>query len=139
MLIRIINGSTSYQAAALALRQDVPKKATMRVMARRLKVPVDDRAVTLITDVWAVIFSESFAGLGQPGQPEIELEIVSRRLAATVALFRSTWTPWGNAFSAGPSAGRPSTANPPRARETDSDYLPLVTDSFVPVANRRRG
>jgi hypothetical protein len=30
-------------------------------------------------------------------------------------------------------------ANPPQADQTDSDYLPLVTDSFVPVDNRRRG
>jgi AcrR family transcriptional regulator len=94
MLIRIINGSASYRASALALRHDVTNKATMRVMARRMNVPVDDRAVTLVTDVWAVIFSDSFAGLGQPGHPEIEPEIVCERLAATVALFRNTWTPW---------------------------------------------
>jgi AcrR family transcriptional regulator len=94
MLIRIINGSTSYQASALALRHDVTNKATMRVMARRMNVAVDDRAVTLVTDVWAVIFSDSFAGLGQPGHHEIEAEIVCERLSATVALFRDTWAPW---------------------------------------------
>ena len=94
MLIRIINGSTSYQASALALRHDVTNKATMRVMARRMNVPVDDRAVTLVTDVWAVLFSDSFAGLGQPGHHEIEAEIICGRLSATVALFRNTWTPW---------------------------------------------
>src|SRR4051812_32297474 len=94
MLIRIINGSTSYRASALALRHDVTNKATMRVMARRMNVPVEHRAVTLVTDVWAVIFSDSFAGLGQPGNHDIEAEIICRRLSATVALFRSTWTPW---------------------------------------------
>ena len=94
MLIRIINGSTSYRASALALRHDVTNKATMRVMARRMNVPVDDRAVTLVTDVWAVIFSDSFAWLGQPGNLEIESDVICERLSATVALFRSTWTPW---------------------------------------------
>lgn len=94
MLIRIINGSTSYRASALALRHDVTNKATMRVMARRMNVPVDDRAVTLVTDVWAVIFSDSFAGLGQPGNHEIAPDVVCGRLAATVALFRNTWRPW---------------------------------------------
>lgn len=93
-LIRIINGSTSYRASALALRHDVSEKATMRVMARRMNVPVDDRAVTLVTDVWAVIFSDSFAGLGQAGCEAIEPEIICDRLTASVELFRSTWTSW---------------------------------------------
>lgn len=93
-LIRIINGSTSYRASALALRHDVSEKATMRVMARRMNVPVDDRAVTVVTDVWAVIFSDSFAGLGQPGDEAIDPETICDRLAASVKLFRSTWTPW---------------------------------------------
>lgn len=93
-LIRIINGSTSYRASALALRHDVSEKATMRVMARRMNVPVDDRAVTLVTDIWAVIFSDSFAGLGLAGDEVIEPEIVCDRLTASVELFRSTWTPW---------------------------------------------
>ena len=100
MLIRFINGSTSYQASALALRHDVTNKATMRVMARRMNVAVDDRAVALITDVWAVIFSDSFAGLGQPGNHEIGPEIVADRLSATVSLFRSTWAPWARARAA---------------------------------------
>lgn len=107
MLIQIINGSTSYRASALALRHDVTNKATMHVMARRMNVPVDHRAVTLVTDVWAVIFSDSFAGLGQPGNHPIESTVICDRLAATVALFRSTWTPWA-AISA--ADGEPPTS-----------------------------
>ena len=107
MLIEIINGSTSYRASALALRHEVTNKATMRVMARRMNVPVDHRAVTLVTDVWAVIFSDSFAGLGQPGNHPIEPAVICDRLAATVALFRSTWTPWA-AISA--ADGEPPTS-----------------------------
>ncbi|MEU0494839.1 TetR family transcriptional regulator [Mycobacterium sp. NPDC006124] len=107
MLIRIINGSTSYQASALALRHDITNRATMRVMANRLGVPVDHRSVALITDVWAVIFSTSFAGLGQPGNPAIEPEIIADRLTATVSMFRGTWAPWGRAAVA---EGQPHTS-----------------------------
>ena len=93
MLIRIINGSTSYRASALALRHDVTNKATMGVMARRMGVPEGDRAVTLVTDTWAILFSDSFAGLGRPGNDPIEPKIIRDRLCATVAVFRRTWQP----------------------------------------------
>ena len=93
MLIRIINGSTSYRASALALRHDVTYGATMSVMARRMGVPVGDRAVTVVTDTWAILFSDSFAGLGQPGNDPIESGIICDRLSATVELFRRTWQP----------------------------------------------
>ncbi|MCV7419160.1 TetR family transcriptional regulator [Mycobacterium yunnanensis] len=106
-LIRIINGSTSYRTAALGLRHDITEKATMRVMARRLGVPPDHRSVTLITDVWAVLFSESFAGLGLEGNDAITPEVISDRLTATVTTFRGTWTPW----CSDPSAdGQPHTS-----------------------------
>jgi AcrR family transcriptional regulator len=93
MLIRIINGSASYRASALALRYDVTNRATMGVMARRMGVPVGDRAVALVTDTWAILFSDSFAGLGQPGNDPIEPAIICDRLSATVELFRRTWLP----------------------------------------------
>ena len=106
----------------------------MGVMARRMGVPVGDRAVTLVTDTWAIVFAYSFADLGQPGNPPIEAGIVCDRLSATFELFRRTWSPWASETSEW-CAG----VNPPQAHESDSDYLPLVTDSFVPVDNRRRG
>jgi AcrR family transcriptional regulator len=104
MLIRIINGSTSYRASALALRHDVTNKATMGVMARRMGVPVGDRAVTLVTDTWAILFSDSFAGLGQPGNDPIEPKIICDRLRGAVELFRRTWQP---------SLGRPDVNSQP--------------------------
>ncbi len=131
VLIRIINGSSSFRASALALRHNVTYGATMAVMARRMGVPEGDRAVTLVTETWAILFAYSFADLGQPGNPPIEAGIVCDRLFATFELFRRTWSPWTSEQTAG--------VNPPQALETDSDYLPLVTDSFVPVDNRRRG
>jgi AcrR family transcriptional regulator len=93
VLIRIINGSVSYRASALALRHDVTNRATMGVMARRMGVPIGDRAVALVTDTWAILFSDSFAGLGLPGHDPIEPEIVCDRLCATVEVFRRTWQP----------------------------------------------
>ena len=106
-LIRIINGSTSYRAAALGLRHDVTEKATMRVMARRLGVSATHRSVTLITDVWAVLFSDSFAGLGLEGNDAITPEIISDRLTATVTAFRGTWAPW---CADAPAGGQPPTS-----------------------------
>jgi AcrR family transcriptional regulator len=94
VLIRIINGSTSFRASALALRHNVTYGSTMGVMARRMGVPLGDPAVALVTDTWAILFSHSFADLGQPGNPPIQAEVVCERLSATVEQFRRTWSPY---------------------------------------------
>jgi AcrR family transcriptional regulator len=94
VLIRIINGSSSFKASSLALRHDVTQGATMGLMAHRMGVPQGDVSVTLVTDTWAIIHAYSFAGLGLPDNPPIEAEIVCDRLCATFEQFRRTWTPW---------------------------------------------
>jgi AcrR family transcriptional regulator len=93
MLIRIINGSSSFTASSLALRHDVTEGLTMGVMARRMGVPAGHRAVTLVTDTWAIIHAYSFAGLGLPDNPPIDPDVVCERLSTTFELFRQTWAP----------------------------------------------
>lgn len=93
VLIRIINGASSFRASSLALRRDVAHGATMAVMARRMGVPLGDRAVTLVVDHWAIVHAYSFSDLGQPGGPPIEPGIVCEQLSATFELFRRTWSP----------------------------------------------
>ena len=96
-------------------------------------VPAADPAVQIVADIWTVLFANSFSGLGCLATTRSTRASSVRSAAAPqYELFRRTWTPWASAY-------RPPTVNPPQALETDSDYLPLVTDSFVPVANRRRG
>jgi hypothetical protein len=90
----------------------------------------------MVADMWTVLFATSFAGLGQPGNDPIEANIVCDRLCAAVELFRRSWSPSNAHRHARQNAVR---GQPPQARKSDSDYLPLVTDSFVPVDNRRRG
>lgn len=109
LLIEIINGASSFRASALALRHDVTNRATMGVMARRMGVPEGDRAVTLVTDTWAVIFSDSFAGLGRPGNDPIRPDVICDRLSASVEVFRRTWSPWNPSSS---PASQPHTSAP---------------------------
>lgn len=93
MLIRIINGSTSFRASSLALRHDVTEGRTMGVLARRMGVPVGDRAVTLVVDMWAIVHAYAFADLGQPDHPPIDPANVCDRLCSTFEAFRRTWSP----------------------------------------------
>ena len=102
MLIQIINGSSSFKASSLALRHDVTQGVTMRVMARRMGVPVGDRAVHLVTDMWAIVHAYSFAGLGLPDKPPIDADVICNRLCATFDSFRRTWSP----FTSGESLDR---------------------------------
>ena len=94
VLIRIINGSSSFRASSLALRHDVTNRVTMGVMARRMGVAEGDPALILITDAWAILHAYAFAGLGQPDNPPIEADVVCERLCTTFELFRKTWSPW---------------------------------------------
>lgn len=94
VLIRIINGSTSFKASALALRHNVTIGSTMEVMANRMGVPPGDRAVTLVVDMWAIVHAYAFADLGLPGNPPIEADVVCDRLCAAMHSFQKTWSPW---------------------------------------------
>jgi len=83
-------------------------------IARRIGVAPDHPAVRMITDTWTVLFATPFSGLSSPGGEPIEARIVSQRMCASFELFRRSWLP-GTA----PCAD----ANPPQARQLDSDYF----------------
>jgi AcrR family transcriptional regulator len=136
VMIQIVNGSASIKASALSQQRALSENASTTVIARRLGVAPGDAAVTMVADMWTVLFATSFAGLGQPGDDPNEANIVCDRLCAAVELFRRSWSPSNAHRHARQNAIR---GQPPQARKSDSDYLPLVTDSFVPVDNRRRG
>jgi hypothetical protein len=50
-------------------------------------VPPDDPAVLLLANAWTAMFASSFAGLGTPGSPPIDAQLVCDRIATTFELF----------------------------------------------------
>ena len=56
--------------------------------------PIDDVRCGLVADTWTVLFANSFAGMGTPGNDPIEAAILCARLTSTFAIFTRTWLPW---------------------------------------------
>lgn len=92
VLISIVNGATSMSISPFTFKQR-HAGASVEVLAERLGVRVPDPAVGLVADIWTLLFSSSFAGLGLPGHPPINSGILCERLSATFERFRRSWEP----------------------------------------------
>ncbi|CAN5724805.1 TetR family transcriptional regulator [soil metagenome] len=85
---RTLNNSPSLQRLAT----DVRTHETSDAMAKRLSVSADDRAVKLISAVWAAVIASAWGTLGTPAGPHISSartlpELMSQRLTDTFAEF----------------------------------------------------
>ncbi len=55
-------------------------------------LPVTDPALRILFDTWAVLMGVACAGLGAPGAPPIEPDVLCERIESTYALFARLWT-----------------------------------------------
>lgn len=92
VLISIVNGATSMTTSPFAFKQ-LRAGTTVVALAGWLGVAPGDPAVALVADVWTLLFSSSFAGLGLPGQPPIESGVLCERLSVAFDRFRRSWEP----------------------------------------------
>ncbi|MBI3226512.1 MAG: TetR family transcriptional regulator [Mycolicibacterium cosmeticum] len=90
VLISIVNGATSMTTSPFAFKQR-HTGTSVEAIAERLGVRLSDPMVALVADVWTLLFSSSFAGLGMPGQPPIESGVLCERLSAAFDTFRGSW------------------------------------------------
>jgi AcrR family transcriptional regulator len=86
--LRTLNNSPTLQRLAT----DVRSHETSDAMAKRLSVSADDRAVKLISSVWAAIIASAWSSLGTSAGPQIGSaealpELMSQRLVETFADF----------------------------------------------------
>ncbi len=86
--LRTLNNSPALQSPAT----DVRRHGIGDAMAKRLRVSADDRAVKLISTVWAAIIANAWGALGTPAGPQISSaeslpDLMSRRLVDTFAEF----------------------------------------------------
>lgn len=90
VLISIVNGATSMTASPFAFKQR-HAGTSVEALAERLGVRLSDPMVALVADVWTLLFSTSFAGLGLPGRQPIESGVLCERLSAAFDTFRRSW------------------------------------------------
>jgi AcrR family transcriptional regulator len=107
VMIQIVNASPALNQSAFTIRQDLHENASLRVIGRRLGVPVAHPAARLVADTWTVLFASAFRGMGTPGEDPIESGILCARLTATVGVFGRLSSGWqaGERADGQPPAG----------------------------------
>ena len=93
-LIQIVNSSASLAMSNIPFRQDPAGFPTVVETAKRMGLPPDHDAVHLVIETWTVIMNTACRGLGLPGNPAIEPDVVRERISATYEKFTRTWSPW---------------------------------------------
>lgn len=94
-LIQIVNSSASLNVTAIPYREQKDRFPTVRAVAQRMGLSTDHDAVYLVLETWTVVMNTACHGLGTPGYPPIEPEIVATRIQAAYDLLVRTWRPWG--------------------------------------------
>lgn len=94
--LQIVNASPLLGLAAFTYRPDAPTRQVIEALGRRMGVSVDDVAVRVLFDTWAVLMA---AALGTPstGTPSTEIGtpgVVADRIEETFAIFTRLWKPW---------------------------------------------
>ncbi|MGW0159493.1 TetR family transcriptional regulator [Mycobacterium sp. NPDC003323] len=93
-LIQIVNSSASLGVTAIPFRAQKDRFPTVLAVARRMGLSTDHDAVYLVLETWTVVMNTACHGLGTPGFPPIEPEIVAERIQAAYDLLVRTWRPW---------------------------------------------
>ncbi|KRD09722.1 hypothetical protein ASE48_06810 [Mycobacterium sp. Root265] len=112
-LIRIVNSSASLAVTNIPYRQQAEQFPTVIAVAKRMGLPRDHDAVHMVLEVWTSLMNAATRGLGTPGHPAIEPEIVAARISAAYETLTLTWRPWSSALQAtDPPAGEPPASAP---------------------------
>ncbi len=93
-LIRIANSSASLTVTNIPYRRQQDHFPTVTAVAKRMGLPVGHDGVHLVLEGWSSVIGAATRGLGTPGNPPIEPDIVGARIVAAYQTFKRTWGPW---------------------------------------------
>ncbi len=94
LLLRILGSAPAIGLSAFSYRPEGPQHAVFAAMARRMGVSVTDPVLRILFDTWSVLMGTACAGLGAPGSPPIEPDLLCKQIESTYGLFARLWTPW---------------------------------------------
>lgn len=89
--LRIVTGSPMLGLASFAYRPDGPTDPVIQALATRMGLPVDDPAVRILLDTWAVLVA---AAVDIPGVEALGPADMVKRIEDTYAVFIRLWRPW---------------------------------------------
>ena len=94
LLLRILGSAPAIGLSAFSYRPEGPQHPVFAAMARRMGVSVTDPVLRILFDTWSVLMGTACAGLGAPGSPPIEPDLLCKQIESTYGLFARLWTPW---------------------------------------------
>ena len=89
--LRIVTGSPMLGLAAFAYRRDGPTRSVIQALAARMEVAVDDPAIRIVLDTWAVLVA---AAVDIPDAESLGPDDVLTRIDESYAIFTRLWQPW---------------------------------------------
>ena len=90
--LRILNNSPLLGIWSFTFRPDGPTRAVGEAAAQRMGVEVNDPAIRILFDTWAVLMA---AACGTPGSRATGPGELADQIEATYAVFTRLWRPWG--------------------------------------------
>lgn len=94
LLLKILGTAPAIGLSAFSYRPEGPQHSVFVAIAQRMRIPTDHPALRILFDTWAVLMGVACAGIGAPGAPPIDPEVLCGRIESTYALFARLWTPW---------------------------------------------
>ena len=93
LLLTIVNSAPAIGLAPFMFRADGFHHGAVEVAAQRMGVSAGHPSIRILFDTWAVVMGVACYGLGTPGRPPIEPDVVRDRIESVYALFTQLWTP----------------------------------------------
>lgn len=100
--LQIVNASPLLGLAAFTYRPDSATWPVIEALASRMDIAIDDPAVRILFDTWAVLMATA---LGTPGVEIGSPGDIADRIEATYTVFIRLWRPWRSQHQ--PPAGGP--------------------------------
>ena len=94
LMLRILGTTPAIGLSAFSYRPEGPQHAVFAVMAKRMGVPVTHPALRILFDTWSVLMGIACSGLGAPGAPPIEADLLCERIESAYVTFARLWRPW---------------------------------------------
>lgn len=90
--LQILNNSPMLSLASFTFRPESPIRAVHEALACRLAVSMDDPALRILFDTWAVLMATALGSLG--GTAAIGPGEAADRIEETFTIFTRLWKPW---------------------------------------------
>ncbi|AKK29315.1 hypothetical protein AB431_24550 [Mycobacterium sp. EPa45] len=93
LLLTIVASAPAIGLAPFMFRSHGFHHGAVEVAVQRMGVSADHPSIRILFDTWAVVMGVACGGLGTPGGPPIEPDVVCHRIESVYALLAELWTP----------------------------------------------